>query len=125
MGNTFTEFIKQRRLESEQTLRQFSQNAGYDVAYISRLENGLITPPSDLDKLKALAKAYSIRYGSDTWDEFSDLAAASRQSVPDDAFANPVVPRFLPVFYRKMRKDKLTEDDIKQLTSLLTGEKTA
>lgn len=125
MSSTFTDFIKERRLGLDLTLRQFSQNAGYDVAYISRLENGLITPPSDIDKLKALAKAYSIQLGSETWIEFSDLAAASRKTVPDDTFANPVVPRFLPVFYRKMRKDKLTEDDIKQLTSLLTGEKTA
>jgi transcriptional regulator with XRE-family HTH domain len=124
MSSTFTDFIKERRKSLDLTLRQFSQNNGYDVAYVSRLENGLITPPVDIEKLKQLAKAYGVRYGSQSWDDFSDLAAASRQSIPDDAFANPVVPRFLPVFYRAMRKDQLTDEDIKQLTELLVGEKT-
>jgi len=122
MNSTFANFIKERRLGQDLTLRQLCQNTGYDVAYISRLENGLIDAPSDIEKLKALAKAYSIQLGSETWMEFSDLAATSRRSVPEDTYANPVVPRFLPVFYRKMRKDKLTSEDIKQLTSLLTGE---
>ena len=116
----FGEFIRQKRLKLKLTLRQFCRKKGYDTAYISRLENGLLPPPKDSEKLEALAIALEIKKNTQDWVHFFDLAATEKGEFPKDIQENfSELKGTLPAFYRTLRKKKITEKDIKELLKLL------
>jgi transcriptional regulator with XRE-family HTH domain len=119
---TFGEYVKVRRTELGFTLRQFAAAKGYDVAYISRIENGILSAPADQDKTKALAVALNLAPRSVEWVEFFDMAAASRNEIPEDLKNNPFVPRLMPAFYRTLRQGKISDEEIKELVDLLKSE---
>jgi transcriptional regulator with XRE-family HTH domain len=117
----FHEYIKQKRKDLGATLRAFCKQKGYDPAYISRLETGLITPPTDSEKLAGLATALEIKEGTPEWVIFFDLAYASNYQVPQDIKNDfPLIVNFLPAFYRTIRKKEMNSEDIQKLLSLLT-----
>ena len=119
----FGEFFRTKRIELKLTLRSFAKNKGYDAAYISRLENSFLTPPEDVEKLKALALALEIKEETPDWVTFFDLAAVSRKSIPSNLLEdNPNVINFLPAFFRTARKKEINKEDVKNLLSLLRGE---
>lgn len=118
----FSDFFNERRLKLGLTLRRFCRNKGYDTAYISRMENGLLAPPDDHEKLKALAIALEIEEGSSDWVTFFDLAAASKGQIPNDLKNDKKVMVALPAFYRTIRNKKIEEKDIDKLIKLLKGE---
>lgn len=120
----FSGYIKQRRIELGYTLRQFATDKGYDVAYLSRLENGILSAPSDKSKVEALARALDLKPQSIAWVELFDLAAASRHEIPEDLRDNPIIPRLLPAFYRTIRNNSLSDEEIEQLKALIEGEQT-
>ena len=116
----FGDFIYSKRLKLNMSLREFCKNKGYQPSYISRLENGLIKAPENLEKLKALAIALKIKEETPEWVIFFDLAAANQKSMPksiEDRF--PEIERFLPAFYRTLRKKKISKKDMEQLIQLL------
>lgn len=119
----FGDFVRQRRIDMGYTLREFCRLKDQDTAYISRLENNLISPPKSQDKLKPLAMAFEINEKSDDWTLFFDLAAASNKQLPDSLTEdNPNVINFLPAFCRTARKKEVNEQDIKKLLELIKGE---
>ena len=77
----FHEMFKKKRMEVG-TVREFAKVSGLDVAYVSRLENGVILPPKDEEKLARLAVSLGISEGSDEWREFMDLAAVAKNELP-------------------------------------------
>jgi len=114
----FGEFFRQKRLELKLTLRQFCRKKGYDAGYISRMECGLLLPPKDIEKLKALAIALEIKKNTPNWVLFFDLAATEKGEIPKDIEDFSKIKGMLPVFYRTLRKKKITEKDIKNLLKL-------
>ena len=62
----FHELFKKKRMAIG-TVREFAKLSGLDVAYVSRLENGVVLPPKDSDKLTRLADALGIAEASDEW----------------------------------------------------------
>lgn len=115
----FSDIVREKRLETKLSLRQFAYNKGLDAAYLSRLENGITPAPRDADKLNGIATALGIKQGSPEWVEFHDAAAFSHNSIPADLASNPVVPRLLPALYRTLRDEKLSKEDIDKLESLI------
>ncbi|MCL5795341.1 MAG: helix-turn-helix transcriptional regulator, partial [Patescibacteria group bacterium] len=106
----FPKFIYEKRVKLGYTLRKFCEAKGYDPAYISRLENGLIMPPDEADKLKALAIALELKKQTSEWVNFFDLAAISKNKLPEDITKdNPNLVSFLPAFYRTLRNKKMTK----------------
>jgi transcriptional regulator with XRE-family HTH domain len=114
----FGEFFRQKRLELRLTLRQFCRKKGYDAGYISRMESGLLLPPKDIEKLKALATALEIKEQTPDWVLFFDLAATEKGEIPKDIKDFSKFQGMLPAFYRTLRKKKVTEKDIKNLLKL-------
>jgi transcriptional regulator with XRE-family HTH domain len=119
-GFTFGKLIKKKRLEKEQSLREFSRQTGYDIAYVSRLENDILTPPSEDGKLEKLAEAFSIKEGSKDWDQFLNLADVSRRKIPEEI--DDKVLNYLPAFFRKASKKNVTKRDVNKLVKLIKGE---
>ena len=114
----FNELFREYRM-MHGTVRQFAKEHGYDVAYISRLENGIITPPKDNDKLEKFATCLGLKKGTDRWQEFFDLAAVAKNELPADLQDNERVAKILPAFYRTLRNKRLDEDDVEKLLELI------
>jgi len=116
----FGDFFYEHRIKLGYTLRQFCKNKGYDPAYISRVENNFLQPPDDPDKLKALAIALEFKPDTTDWVNFFDLASASKYQIPEDIKKqNPEIIKLLPAFFRTIRKQKVTKEDVDKLLQLL------
>lgn len=114
----FCQFFKQKR-RAIGTVRQFAKDNGYDVAYISRLENGITMPPKDSDKLTKLGLALGIAKGSSEWQEFLDLASMAKNELPIDLQDDERAVAMLPAFYRTLRNEKLDKEEAEKLLKLI------
>ena len=97
----FNDFFKQKRMEVG-TVRKFARDNGYDVAYVSRLENGVTLPPKDEEKLTKLGMALGLKQETKEWQEFVDLAAVAKNELPTDLCNDEKVASVLPAFYRTL-----------------------
>ena len=111
----FGDFFKQLRKKKKITLREFCIQAQADPANISRLERGAMPPPQDKDILERYAKALGIQTGSDDWYTFFDLAAAGRGMIPKYLMSDSEVVKKLPAFFRTLRGQKPTEEEMLKL----------
>jgi len=112
---SFGEFFKSLRKKRRVTLRDFCLQAQADPANISRMERGAMPPPQDTDILERYAKALGVKSGSDDWYTFFDLAAAGRGIIPKDLLSDQDVVKMLPAFFRTLRGQKPTEEEMKKL----------
>jgi transcriptional regulator with XRE-family HTH domain len=109
---SFGDFFKSLRKKKRITLREFCIKASADPANISRLERSAMPPPQDTDILERYAKTLGIRTGSDDWYMFFDLAAADRGLIPKDIMSDREAVRMLPAFFRTLRGQKPTEEEM-------------
>lgn len=114
----FHELFKKKRMEIG-TVREFAKQSGLDLAYVSRLENGVVLPPKDSERLARLADALGIIKGSDEWRDFMDLAAVARNELPEDLHDDERVAKVLPAFYRALRDREMSEEELQRLLELI------
>lgn len=114
----FHELFKKKRMEIG-TVRQFAKETGLDLAYVSRLENGVTLPPKDSEKLAKLALSLGIKKKSEEWQEFMDLAAVAKNELPKDLQDDERIASVLPAFYRTLRNKELGEKEVKKLLDLI------
>jgi len=111
----FGSYFEQLRQEQGLTLRMFCKKAACDPANISRMERGLISPPKGREILEKYAEALNLVEGSDEWYQFFDLAAADQGVVPQDIMADADLVKVLPAFFRTLRGQKPTEEEMTKL----------
>ncbi len=116
---TFGEFVRMKRLEAELGLREFCKRAGTDPSNWSKVERGILAAPDNRDFLENVAKLLKLKKGSPDWFKFFDLAAISQQKIPDDVFEDEDAVSALPVFFRTVRGEKPSEEELDKLTDLL------
>ena len=114
---SFGDFLKNLRKKKKITLREFCLKASADPANISRMERGAMPPPQDPDILERYAEALGITKGNNDWYTFFDLAAANRGIIPKDIMSDPEVVRMLPAFFRTLRGQKPTEEEMRKLAA--------
>lgn len=110
----FGKKIKELRIALGKTLREFCKENGLDHGNHSKLERGKAKPPK-AGKLRSLAIQLGLKESSDEWYELHDLASASRREFPDDIMPDEDLAEKLPVLFRTLRGDRLSEDDLKKL----------
>jgi len=115
MAKTFGELFKRLRIESGHTLRQFCLNHGFDPGNISKLERGRLAPPKSREKLQEYARALGVEEGSGDWFEFFDRAAACSGEIPKDILSDEELVGKLPLVFRTLRGEKLSEKQMKEL----------
>jgi len=118
-AQTFGEFFRQKRIEANFTLRSFCNRFGFDPAYISRVERGLLTPPEDKIKIQGLAKALGLKEGSPDWVSFFDLAYIAKGKIPKDILEKPKSFQYLPLLFRTARGERLSKKKLRELVYLL------
>lgn len=113
--NAFGQFFKRCRIELGVTLRAFCEQNGLDPGNLSRLERGLLPPPQSEEKLTQYARALCLKPGDDRWLEFFDLAAAEQGRIPKDILSDEEVVEKLPVLFRTLRGEKVSEEELNAL----------
>jgi transcriptional regulator with XRE-family HTH domain len=115
----FGEFFKKKRIESGKTLRQFCLENNLDPGNISKLERGILPPPTSEEKLEHYARCLKIKKGSDEWYEFFDLAHASAGRIPEEIVSDENLLSKLPLVFRTLRGQKLTREQLNELAKRL------
>jgi transcriptional regulator with XRE-family HTH domain len=113
--DSFAGLFKALRKEKRITLRAFCDKAEADPGNISRMERGAMPPPQDREILTRYANALGISQGSDDWYLFFDLAAADRGIIPKDIMEDEELVQKLPAFFRTLRGQKPTENDLRRV----------
>lgn len=111
----FGPYLELLRQQNRMTLRDFCRRAGCDPANISRIERGLVPPPKSRDILERYAAALGLKEGADDWYSFFDLAAADQGIVPADIMADADLVSALPLFFRTLRGQKPSPDEMRQV----------
>jgi len=109
---TFADFIREKRIAAGLTLREFCRLTGFDASNWSKIERNLLPPPQSRSVLESIASVLSIVPGSQYYKELMDLAALS--SVPEDLI-EPEILEQLPLFFRTVRGEKPTEEELRTL----------
>ena len=118
----FGEFVKERRIARDITLRKFCQAIEWDASNWSKIERGLLSPPQDEEKLGRIAEVIGIERGSEEWQAMTDLARLGAQMLPDDIAADRRIVNALPLFFRTVRSDKPTAEELDKLIALIKKE---
>ncbi|MBN1348523.1 helix-turn-helix transcriptional regulator [candidate division KSB1 bacterium] len=118
--NTFGEFIKQIRLQKKIALREFCRRTNIDPSNWSKIERRALQPPKSKSVLTEIAIALSIRQSSEDWYTLMDLAAISH--IPKELIQNELIVEKLPVFFRTLRGQKPTREELENLIKLIREE---
>ena len=116
---TFGEFVRMRRLDVALSLREFCIKAETDPSNWSKIERGILPAPANREFLESIARLLKLKKGDKDWYTFFDLASISQQKIPDDVYEDADVISALPVFFRTLRGDKPTEEELDNLINLL------
>ncbi len=119
MGALFGDYFKKRRLKIGKTLRQFSLENGLDPGNISKIERGILPPPQSREKLAHYARCLGIVEGSDEWLEFFDIARTDAGRIPDEILADKNIVAKLPLVFRTIKGQKLTEEQLEKFARAL------
>ncbi len=116
---TFGSFIRLKREESRVGLRQFCLELNFDPSRWSKVERGVLQPPSDEGTLKGIAKILAIKKDSNEWTKLKDLAAFGRGELPKDIMEDKELVACLPLVFRTLRNEKPTKDQLNNLADLI------
>ncbi len=111
----FGPFFESLRQRGRLTLREFCRRAGCDPANISRMERGTVPPPKAREILERYAQALGLQAGTDDWYMFFDLAAVDQGMMPADIMSNDELVGALPAFFRTLRGQKPTPDEMHRI----------
>lgn len=111
----FGKFVKDERLAKGVGLREFCRNLGIDASNWSKVERGTLAPPQDEKKLKKIANILGIHPATNKWKAFKDQANIAAGIIPKDLLSDKEVLDSLPMFFRTIRSEKPTPEELDKL----------
>lgn len=117
----FGDYIKQLRLKQKLTLRDFCKKFAHDPSNWSKIERGKLLPPNDENTLVEWALQLGLKKGEADWFKFFDIAALEKGKIPHDILNDEELVQALPVFFRTLRGQKPTKEELKNLAEILRG----
>lgn len=115
----FGSYVRDLRKERRLGLREFCMTLGKDPSNWSKIERGVLPPPTEEETLLEIASALDIAKGSDQWYKLFDYASVDRGMLPNDIRSDNEILEKLPVFFRTLRGQKPNEDELKRLIELI------
>ena len=115
----FALFLQSLRHQQQLPLRRFCERFGLDPGTYSKMERGLRPPPKSHQAQDKLAQQLGLEEGSEAWRTFMDAAAASAGQVPQDLLDDEALAAKLPVLFRTIRGEKLTEEQLDMVAELM------
>lgn len=113
----FSEQLHSLRIKKELSLREVCKLVNYDSSNWSKIERGLISPPTEKKVLTKWAMILGLTATKEI-EEFIDNANVAQGIIPEDILAGDMVEH-LPAFFRTIRNKKISKDEIDQLIDLL------
>ncbi len=112
-GMTFGQYVRRCRLRKAITLREFCRIMKWDASNWSKIERDVLAPPRSRVILRRIAETLGLTEGSDDWHALIDLAAVS--FIPSDLIDDASILGKLPVFFRTIRGEKPSREDLEEL----------
>lgn len=119
MATNFGRFIKELRAERRIGLREFCLQYGHDPSNWSKVERGVLSPPKNEETLAEWAKQLGLKKGEERWYQFFDLAFLAQGKIPNDILSDEELVGKLPVFFRTLRGQKPTKQELENVVKLL------
>ncbi|HPD61371.1 MAG TPA: helix-turn-helix transcriptional regulator [Thermodesulfobacteriota bacterium] len=119
----FGKFIKEKRLSKGLGLREFCKMIEVDASNWSKIERGVLAPPQDEEKLKKIAMVLGIGFKSALWREMKDKASIAAGIIPQDILSDAKVLNSLPMFFRTLRSEKPTPEELDRLIQMMKKER--
>ncbi len=111
----FGDLIKTLRIERDISLREFCRRLSMDASNWSKIERGVLAPPQDEEKLNQIAGILDIEKGSELSTELKDKAAIDAGIIPKDLLSDQETLNALPMFFRTVRSEKPTVEELERL----------
>ena len=115
----FALLLQSLRHQQQLPLRRFCERFGLDPGTYSKMERDLRPPPKSRQAQNKLAQQLGLEEGSEAWRAFMDAAAASAGQVPQDLLDDEALAAKLPVLFRTIRGEKLTEEQLDMVAELM------
>lgn len=111
MPTTFGQFLKEKRLALDLSLREFARQVGMQPSNYCNVEADVLPPPR-AERLEKLSSALGLKRGTSNYETFHDLAAEGRDEIPADieriVKGNELIPAMLrTVEYEQLSKEQL------------------
>ena len=113
----FGEYIKEKRMGMGLTLRAFCMHNNEDPSNWSKMERGLLRPPTDDARLNNIARMLNM--DSDDTTAMRDMACAESGRVPQDIMSDVNLVEHLPVMFRTIRNESLTGEQLDSLVEII------
>ena len=113
----FGALLGKLRAENNLSIREICKLVGYDPSNWSKIERGLISPPSEEKTLKLWAKALKIK--GEEIQKFMDDASIAQGIIPDDILNKTEMLELMPAFFRTVRNKKPSKEEIDRLVNLI------
>jgi transcriptional regulator with XRE-family HTH domain len=120
-GTMFGELIKTLRLDRDIGLREFCRQLSIDASNWSKVERGILPPPQGDEKLEQIAEVLGIKKSSELYTELKDKAAIDAGIIPKDLLSDQETLNALPMFFRTVRSEKPTAEEIEKLIEKIRG----
>jgi transcriptional regulator with XRE-family HTH domain len=111
----FKDFIMEERLNSKLSIRSFCKLSSEDPSNWSKIERGLMDPPTDEKRLKKIAEVLNINLDSDKYKKLYDLAFVSVGQIPEYITDDKELLEELPAFFRTIDNVKPTAEELRSL----------
>ena len=72
--------------------------------------------------MRKIARVLEIKIGSSLWKEMKDKANIDAGIIPEDILSNEKVLNSLPMFFRTIRSEKPTPEDLDKLIAMIKKE---
>jgi transcriptional regulator with XRE-family HTH domain len=116
---TFGSFVKELRKNRRLGLREFCAQHGHDPSNWSKIERGALPPPKNQETLEEWASQLGLNRGEDEWYRFFDLASLEQGRIPDDILSDEELVEKLPLFFRTLRGQKPTAEELKKIMEII------
>lgn len=120
--NMFGEFIKSLRIERDIGLREFCRRLSIDASNWSKVERGILAPPQDSEKFDQIAEVLGINKNSQLYIELIDKASIDAGIIPKDILSDRETLNSLPMFFRTIRSEKPTPEELEKLIKRIRGD---
>lgn len=111
--------LEELRIKRGLTLREVCRLVNYDPSNWSKIERGKISPPSDLKTLKRWARVLGLSKDKRALQRFIDEAQIAQGIIPQDILNQKNALGYLPAFFRTLRNEKPTREEIDRLIELI------
>jgi len=118
----FGEFIKSLRIERDIGLREFCRRLSIDPSNWSKVERGILAPPQDSEKFDQIAEILGIDKNSEVYIELIDKASIDAGIIPKDILSDRETLNSLPMFFRTIRSEKPTPEELEKLIKRIRGD---